>query len=298
MKSRKVLLYLSGGLGNQMFQYAFGRSIAISQNIELALDKYTGFLIDRTYKRKFELGSFKIVGRSIGVFEILPFWFYKLSPYFEKLLPGGLINNLINVVTEDNVSWMDSNKIDFSKNTCFVGYWQNPKYFSEISSFIFRELYPTKPPSLQVALLGEGMRESNSLAICLRLYEETTSPESLSSTGEIKTLADIRNVIDKLAFSIEDYKVYLFCTHVPEDIALLNLPLNVVYVTPDYGYNDAVESLWLIAQCRNHIIMNSTFYWWGAYLSNYTHSKIISREIWCADNFLNQSCILDTWNSY
>ncbi len=293
-----MLLYLSGGLGNQMFQYAFGRSIAISQNIELALDKYTGFLIDRTYKRKFELGRFNLRVSQIHICQLFPFWLYKLSPYLEKFGFGGLIKNIINVVTEDNFNLINCNIIDFSKNTCFVGYWQNPKYFSQISSFICSELYPPKPTSLQAETLGIEMRESNSLAICLRLYEETISPESLSSTGKIKTLSNIRSVIDKLSCNIEDYKVYLFCTHIPEDIGILNLPCSVVYVTPDYGFTDAVESLWLIAQCRNHIIMNSTFYWWGAYLSTYTHSKHLSREIWCANNFLNPNCILDSWNSY
>lgn len=298
MRNRKVLIYLSGGLGNQMFQYAFGRAISIKDNIELILDTRSGFLIDRTFKREYELEKFNLDAKTIGIFESLPFWLYKLNSYFKKIGFEGYIKSLINVVTEDYVTFVDFKSIAYLKDTCFVGYWQNPRYFSEISNVIFSELYPPLPASVQVTSLGKQMRESNSLAICLRFYEETTSPESLSSTGEVKSLVDIRNVLDNLKYSIEEYKVYLFCTHIPEDIGILKLPIDVTYVTPNYGYNDAVESLWLIAQCKNHIIMNSTFYWWGTYLSICTHNQNPSRETWCADNFLNPSCVLDSWNSF
>ena len=59
--SRKVVLEVKGGLGNQMFQYAAARSLSLDLKAELVIEKNLGFFLDREYKRKFELNQLPIV---------------------------------------------------------------------------------------------------------------------------------------------------------------------------------------------------------------------------------------------
>ena len=76
---RKTFAYLTGGLGNQMFQYAFARNYSEIHNRDLVLDRWSGFIRDKEYNRKFELGKLNITGRYANIFEILPIWIYKLQ---------------------------------------------------------------------------------------------------------------------------------------------------------------------------------------------------------------------------
>ncbi len=57
---KMIILRTLGGLGNQLFIYAFGRSLQINLNVDIYFDIYSGFMND-TYKRKFELSNFNIL---------------------------------------------------------------------------------------------------------------------------------------------------------------------------------------------------------------------------------------------
>ena len=61
---------------------------------------------------------------------------------------------------------------------------------------------------------------------------------------------------------------FIFCSHRSSLLDGLRLPGKVTYVTPDDGFEGTIEGLWLMTQCRHHIITNSSFYWWGAWLSS------------------------------
>ncbi|OBU76944.1 hypothetical protein A9P98_12010 [Cylindrospermopsis raciborskii CS-505] len=59
---KKTVVLLKGGLGNQMFQYAFARSISLKNSSKLVIDNWSGFTFDYKYHRQYELGTFSIVG--------------------------------------------------------------------------------------------------------------------------------------------------------------------------------------------------------------------------------------------
>lgn len=84
---KKTVVLLKGGLGNQMFQYAFARSISLKNSSELVIDNWSGFTFDYKYHRQYELGTFSIVGRPANLTEKFPFWFYELKSKFFPRLP-------------------------------------------------------------------------------------------------------------------------------------------------------------------------------------------------------------------
>jgi hypothetical protein len=67
---------------------------------------------------------------------------------------------------------------------------------------------------------------------------------------------------------------------------------NFHIITEDSGFIDAYDNLWLMSHCVNHIISNSTFYWWGAYFSS---TKYKNQTVICAENFVNKDTCLDHW---
>jgi len=77
----------------------------------------------------------------------------------------------------------------------------------------------------------------------------------------------------------------------------ITLPENSNYLTHDDGFVGTNERLWLLTQCKHHIFTNSSYYWWGAWLSeaNFLNEKQL---ILAADNFINIDGIPDKWKKF
>jgi hypothetical protein len=77
----------------------------------------------------------------------------------------------------------------------------------------------------------------------------------------------------------------------------LNLPKKTIFVTPEDGYTGSIENLWLLSQCKHHIFNNSSFYWWGAWLSSKFY-KNNNQTIYAADNFINKDGLPKSWYKF
>jgi hypothetical protein len=104
----------------------------------------------------------------------------------------------------------------------------------------------------------------------------------------MKTMADVNAAISRLLALQPNAQFFVFCSHHSPILSELNLPDSTTFVTPDEGYEGTIECLWLLAQCKHHIFTNSSYYWWGAWLSQGVYSaNFQSQYIFAADNFIN-----------
>ena len=80
---KKIYLHLSGGIGNQLFQYAVAKNLSIINNAELILDKTTGFITDLKFKRKYSLNYVETLkNKSPNVFLFFLFRLFKKLFFF------------------------------------------------------------------------------------------------------------------------------------------------------------------------------------------------------------------------
>ena len=295
----KLIVQLNGGLGNQMFQYAHARSLALRQGLELVLDDWSGFVRDFQYRRHYELGALPIQSRVASPWERLPLWLYRWqhrsgqpsAPLVESHWYGQFI-------TETEPAYLPQlQKLLIDRTTWITGYWQSPSYFDDHATQIHTELMPPPAQQPRFQALAQQIRESESVALGVRLYEESKDPAAHAWDGQIKTPAQIRAAVAQLYAARPQARFFVFCTHRSPLLAELDLPGDAVFVTHDDGYEGTLEGLWLLTQCRHHIFTNSSYYWWGAWLSEGVrgHEK---QSIFAADNFINYDGLCPEWEKF
>ncbi len=287
---KKIYLYLCGGLGNQLFQYAAARNLAILNNAELIIDISTGFITDFRDRRKFSLDILKLKNVRLKKI-ILVYIFYII---FKKLFKiKKLFNNFFffNLINEMEINYFERKikNFKFNRNLYLFGFFQSEKYFTENKLKIIQELIPSDPVDKIFIDMKKIIVDCNSVSIGVRMYEDL--PESIhSKLGGVTTLDFYKNAIKKIVDKVNDPVFFLFST---KNSNLSNLFSEILelkqyksfIITDDNNFKGAAENLWLMSHCKNHIISNSSLYWWAAYMST---TRYKDQHIIFSNNFLNQ----------
>lgn len=298
---KKVYSYLNGGLGNQMFQYAAGRALALRTGAELVLDSWSGFVRDYEYRRSYELHYLPIRARVATALERTPIWLFRADNKLRGVKRNVLQHRFYGDFLVETESHFFEELIHYrqASSAWLVGYWQSPRYFQDYSETLRAELMPPQPTQKRFLDLGQTLRETESVALGIRLYEESVDPAAHAKAGLMKTMAEVNAAIARLLSLQPNAKLLVFCTHRSPILAELNLPDSTVFVTHDDGYEGTIERLWLLTQCRHHIITNSSFYWWGAWLSQGLYiATYQSQHIFAADNFINRDGLCAEWEKF
>jgi hypothetical protein len=300
----RVIAQLKGGLGNQMFQYAAARNLAEMSNAELIIDSHSGFARDFQYKRTYELNSLPIVGKEAGWFDRLPFWFENFDQFVHRRLNIKGLRNFHfrprgRLCLEPSERRFDPEVLrhPIVNDSWMAGYWQSPGYFSRISDILARELSPPRPRTAQALAMGDKAAEKPSVAIGVRLFEESAQTGVHSRDGHIKNIDQINESLKSISDRIGSANFFIFCSHRAEILSEIKTPTPPLFVTGDEGFRDAVESLWILRQCQHHIFTNSSFYWWGAWLAE-NGNRDDCHHIIAADNFINEDAIPEHWEKF
>jgi len=274
-----IVVRLMGGLGNQMFQYALGRRLALKRNVPLILD-LTWFGVQK--KRMYELGQFNIQAQIAN-----PFVIEQISPFsHHNLVRGGycwIANNLPfcdgHIFREQKDGNFDP-KVFESKNLCFLeGYWQSEKYFKPIEDQIRADFTLKRPLSLDDQRLVEEMRNNpNSVSVHVR-RGDYVSDLSVIQRHYICTpdyyLETMRWVNQKLG---RDVYYYIFSDDPDWCCSGLDYPSQYKIVSTKE--RSSVQELILMSNCRHAIISNSSFSWWGAWLINDPQKTVVYPKKW------------------
>jgi hypothetical protein len=294
----KLIVQLCGGLGNQMFQYATARALSELNGALLVLDTYSGFARDFEYQREYELEGMAITSREASLAERMPFWTARIAqkitgkrqPLIIKKWYGCRLN-------ETKFKFHKQIKdLKFHGSCWMTGYWQSPRYFDDIEVILQKELMPLEPEQ-PFREMGEQMRGTNSVALGIRLYEESSNPGAHAAGGRIKSVESINQAILGIERKQADCHFYIFCTHRSPILDELQFNNEVTYVTHDDGFMGSHQRLWLLTQCRHHLFTNSTYYWWGAWLSRVCYPRR-EQMIYAPDNFINTDSIVPIWQIF
>jgi hypothetical protein len=293
---KKIYLHLSGGIGNQLFQYAAAKNLSLINNTDLVLDTFTGFVTDFKFKRKFSLNhvDFKKV-KFAKVFLFAIFRLIKKIFFMKRLFYQFFGNKLIDEYYYFEKFHTEIKNLKFKKNLYMLGLFQSEKYFYDNKNIIIKEILPKEPKDSNYRDQVSSI-DNNAIAICVRAFEDL--PINLSHTvGGLTEYSFFENSLKIFLDKIDKPKLYFFSTNQKNIFSVINnIKLFEKYekkiITKETGFKNDINTLWLISNFKNLIISNSTFYWWGAYFacSRYDNTQVIS-----ASQFPNKDTNLKSW---
>lgn len=269
-KKSKIILRVFGGLGNQLFSYAAARRLAEVNNSELLINHISGFSLDKKYKRKYQLNNFSITCRKANYLERLePFGQTRRYLYakWNKSLPFEKKFFL----TEEGLGF-DPRLINLKvSNKLYIeGYWQSENYFKDIESIIRRDLVIDPPRDILNLKLSKIIESKIAVAVHIRFFQNFLDKNKYN-----KRYYD--NAINIFNNRIKNVHFFIFSDHPKIAQKLISIPKDrFTLIGHNKGEENAYADLWLMSKCKHFIIANSTFSWWGAWLSNNSNKLIIA----------------------
>lgn len=267
-----IVVNFKGGLGNQMFQYALGRKLSLTNKDTLMFD--TGGLrraeISGDVSRPFALGAFNISG------SIAPSDLATRARY-----PYGIFSKFVHLfrtklLRQMHVGW-EPTLLHLQGNIYLDGYFQSPKYFEDIRTTLLQDFTLKDAPSETAARFRTIMRNTESVSVHIRRgdYVSNTKVQSAYGTCSLQYYQKAMEMLGKRAPSPSWFVFSDDISWVKEHLAF---PGEVAYVS-DHPISDA-EELSLMAACKHNIIANSSFSWWGAWLNQNPEKIVIAPDPW------------------
>lgn len=257
-----IIMQMSGGLGNQMFQYAaYLKLKKIGRQIKF--DDVTTYSLDNA--RPIQLTVFGIDYPRASQSEVIDM--RDSSPALKDKIRRKLRGRNLKQYTEENYSYDE--KIYEIDDTYLIGYFQTDRYFSDIAeeisnTFKFRDDVITEETK---AVEAEIQSCTESVSIHVR-RGDYLQPGAADVFGGVCTDEYYKGSIEYVLKKHPDAVFFLFTNdQVWADFFIAQYPeadIRIVKVSSEYtGYLD----MYLMTKCRHHIVANSSFSWWGAWLA-------------------------------
>ena len=283
-----VVTRLSGGLGNQLFQYATGKAIAEKHRVQLQIDLSSGFSSD-PYKRQPVLERYGIQEQHCPASTAEHHFTVKA-----RFLRHPLLFRLItssrggpsSVYWEKTPFAFDRELLQMKPPVTLIGYWQNPRYFDSISKLIRASIkFPEASINEYTRSLFREVGNPKAIGVHIRDYAR----DDLVRFGKVRTnhatlpTAYYIEGLNILRSYLPSAKIFVFGENLDIDRFRWLLCQTNVVIVDSKRIGDEVAEHFLLASCKNLITANSTYSWWAAW-SKFEPSKlVIAPRIWFED---------------
>ena len=294
-----ITVFLRGGLGNQMFQYAVGLAVARKNGTSLVLDRT--HLNDRFPRKQFTYRTY-----DLDIFDMRPKMTLLSNVSTAVPIPGvwlGLdlaaagakdILGTQKIVKEQRDYVFEPAVLDSGKSVFLYGRWQVPNYFKEVEQELRNDFRFKYPLDGEAAAIAKDIKKNNSVSLHVRRadyvipkYEKTYGATNLSYYD---------CAVRSMANAVKDPKFYIFSDDIAWCKENVKLPFPAEYVERNSEGPKASHHLQLMSLCKHNIIANSTFSWWGAWLNQTSGKRVIAPAVWHAgDQSSEESIIPAEW---
>lgn len=278
-----IIVKIIGGLGNQMFQYSLGRSIAVKNNVELKLD-ISAF--DSYKLHSYQLDKFNIIENIATYKEIKGFtrWKIEVRDNFKRYYE--IFEDILNPFTpyyrrkyvKERDYTFDSNILKIRDNVYLDGYWGCEKYFKEIESIIKKEFTIKDELDSENLNMANEILGTESVSLHIRRGDYVSDPQTNKIHGTC-SLNYYFQAIDEICKLVSEPHFFIFS----DDPDWVKNNFSIPFPVQIISFNGSEKphlDLHLMSLCKHHIIANSTFSWWGAWLSENPKKMVLAPKTW------------------
>jgi hypothetical protein len=277
-----IIVRLLGGLGNQMFQYAAGRALSVRHNTTLKLDLTR--LLDRSPRenyvhRDYALGMFNIresfatpqeTARCVGNYSNpVQRWLFKarrkigMTPKYLTEIPYQFMPGFLRAPAD---SYLD-------------GYWQNERYFKDIAPILRRDFTFKEPLSEPAERLANQIRMTNSVCLHVRRGDLVSNIVTNYYHG-VCGIEYFMQAVTLLAARVAKPHFFIFSDDLEWCQKEIHIDFPNVIVPDEFATPTLSDHFQLMTLCKHFIISNSSYSWWGAWLSENSDKIVIAPRKW------------------
>ena len=269
MTNQRVEVVISGGMGNQLFQYAAGQSLSKRLNSELALDLSWYMHSQGLSQRRMELDKFV----DLKDVQILRTSIHPKAHQIRRVLQGYKIIDDSNYNPEKFDSFVSNRDIRIN------GYWQSERYFSKIADELRDSIVRSEFGSTLTSDVARSIVASKCIGIHVRRGDYIADPKTKAFHG----VCDVNYFLAGVEF-ISQSRIIDSLFIFSDDIAWCaeNLKFDKETKIIDSSICDT-DQLKLLSLCNHHIISNSSFSWWAAWLGAKDAQCVVYPKGWFAD---------------
>ncbi|QMW02140.1 alpha-1,2-fucosyltransferase [Spirosoma foliorum] len=278
-----IISRISSGLGNQLFQYAVGRNLALTKKTALYIDlSYYRCEYSDDTPRKFKLDFFSV---SYNNLQKSPLEYLSKAT---RLLPNRSWRPFVAYLKEKYFHFDPQVLTEDVGCLILQGFWQSEAYFRQHADTIRRELQLSRIPSIEFEAYHQQIQDSPlPVSIHVRRGDYVSHPDFSKRFGFVG-LDYYQRAVDILTKQHKNPQFFVFSDELAWAKQNLTLPEHTVFVQ-NTGPTADVADLVLMSRCHHHIIANSSFSWWSAWLNHNPDKLIIYPKNW----FRNQP----DWNT-
>ena len=285
--SNTVIIRLNGGLGNQMFQYAAARSIALAHAATVELDM-SWFGDDPA--RSYALGPFAIAAKPKTYF----LSHLRKPKYLAKWLRSIHINHPL---FEEAHAHYDAEMMRVAPPVLLKGFFQSERYFASIRQTIVQDFKIQTAPNAKAEQILRQISQTDAVCVHFRRGDYVMKPKVNAVFGTC-SMEYYSTALQWIKSGLKSPHLFVFSDD-PDwvrDNFKPDIPMTLVDI---HGPAEAHEDLRLMAACDHFVIANSTFSWWAAWLGSNRDKRIAAPKRWFQNSPRDTRDLLpETWRKF
>jgi hypothetical protein len=280
-----ITVRIHGGLGNQMFCYAFAKAFSLRANEPFELDPTTlfdptrwkyltprAYALDIVFDMNPKLSLPSRVARALRIKYATRVWRRYYPEFFGKI-------GVWKYVAEDGFPF-EPELLELRGDVYFDGVWQTEKYFKDYSAEIRKDFTFRNKLTGEVGDIADDIRTTKSVCLHVRRGDNANNPVS-QKMHILAPMDYYERAVAKMREKIgDDMKLFVFSDDIPWCRENLRLAKDQFFVDDKYSGVEARDHLQLMSLCKHFIIPESSFSWWAAWLSSNDDKVVIAPDPW------------------
>jgi len=276
-----------------MFQYAVGRALSLRRGVLLKLDVsgfasyglHQGFELQRVFDCPLDLAGEEDVRGMLG---------WQSSPNVRRITSKKPFSYFFGkrFVAEPHFHYWSG--IDAVPDNCYLsGYWQSERYFESATAEIRKDFTFKMPLSGRNKELAEQISACDAVSLHVRRGDYVSDAKTSSLLGTC-SLDYYRTAINHLSERVDSPHFFVFSDDIGWTKENLQLDFPCIYIDHNHG-EDSYRDMQLMSLCAHHIIANSSFSWWGAWLNPKEGKIVVAPKRWFAVDYKTDDLIPSEW---